>query len=155
MPSTLRSEKQFDTVDHSILLSKLSDQFSICGKALLFFTAYLSSRLQCVSINKHSSSLLSGVPQGSILGSIPFLLYINDMPKSVKNTFLLLFADDTSCSKPLSYPNVDCSLLQHDIDHIFNWTHDNHLFLHEDKNPPHSFPPNWPSPYNLNQLPCE
>ena len=123
--------KAFDTVDHSILLSKLSDQFSICGKALLFFTAYLSSRLQCVSINKHSSSLLP-VSSG-VLGPILFLLYINDMPKSVKNTCLLLFTDDTSCSKPVFDPNIDCSLLQQDIDHIFNWTHDNHLSLHEEK----------------------
>ena len=127
-------KKAFDSVDHSNLLSKLSDN-GLCGKARLFFVAYLSSRLQCVSINNHHSGLLpvmSGVPQGSILGPLLLLLYINDLPNSIRNSLLLIFADDTKLCMPISN-QTDWYLLQQDINSILSWSHDNHHRLHEDK----------------------
>jgi hypothetical protein len=97
--------KAFDSCDHGILLRKLSG-IRIRGAALNWFRDYLSNRKQFVSVNGASSSLrnvLLGVPQGSILGPILFLIYINDLPLcSLIKSFL--FADDTALAD--SGPNL-------------------------------------------------
>jgi hypothetical protein len=89
--------KAFDTVDHHILLKKLA-KLGVRGRELEWFNSYLSQRQQFVVINGHSSSLihiLLGVPQGSILGPLLFLVYINDLPNCSK-LLSFLFADDTT-----------------------------------------------------------
>ena len=98
--------KAFDTVDHKILLSKLQ-RMGVRGAELLWFQNYLTNRKQIVTINGSNSLLLSiliGVPQGSILGPLLFLIYINDLPLC-SELFALLFADDTTLL--LSGPNLD------------------------------------------------
>ena len=94
--------KAFDSVSHSKLLSKLKE-FGISGDLWNWFYCYLSDRMQCVRINNAISDLLaviSGVPQGSILGSMLFIIYINDLPSSITSSNIFLFADD---AKPFKH----------------------------------------------------
>ena len=115
--------KAFDSVPHNELLVKLW-QIGIRGKLWLWFKSYLSSRRQCVHINNFRSSLLpviSGVPQGSILGPLLFLIYVNDLPLSINSSSLLLFADDTKCLKSIDCLH-DCDLLQNDLSLLSDWS---------------------------------
>ena len=90
--------KAFDTVDHNILLKKL-EYYGIRGVCLDWFKIYLTVRKQYVTYNGIPSStklIQYGVPQGSILGPLMFLLYINDLPNVCKSADPILFADDTN-----------------------------------------------------------
>ena len=91
--------KAFDSVNHKILLAKL-EKYGIRGAAHDLFRSYLTNRWQYVKLNNTKSELMSidiGIPQGSILGPILFLLYINDLPNA-SNFFARIFADDTVLS---------------------------------------------------------
>ena len=91
-------KKAFDTVDHNILLSKLY-HYGIRGLVYDWFSSYLSSRFHTTAISNNISNkekCLCGVPQGSVLGPLLFLLYINDICVSSSKFSFYLFADDTS-----------------------------------------------------------
>ena len=93
-------KKAFDTIDHSILLQKL-EYYRIREEELKFFRSYLHNRRQCCIVNSHQSSfqtVLCGVPQGSILGPLLFIIYMNDLPKSIENGYVTMYADDTESS---------------------------------------------------------
>ena len=88
--------KAFDTVPHKRLLNKLN-YYGITGPTLQWINSFLSNRTQTVSVNGYHSSpanVISGVPQGSVLGPVLFLLYINDITDSI-NSNIRLFADDS------------------------------------------------------------
>ena len=90
--------KAFNTVDHDILLSKL-DRYGIRGHANNYFRSYLTNRQQYTFVNgaKSDTKIINfGVPQGSVLWPLYFLLYIDDIYRAVDDTIIRLFADDTS-----------------------------------------------------------
>ena len=114
--------KAFDSVSHRLLIHKLQF-FGFHSHLLNWFKAYLMGREQRVvvdSLNSDWLPVLLGVPQGSILGPMLFLCYINDMPSCTHNSTTALFADDSKCFRPIHSVN-DCLLLQKDIDSLYNW----------------------------------
>jgi hypothetical protein len=114
--------KAFDTVPHKRLIHKLR-AYGIRGKVLLWITAFLSNRRQKVVLRSGSSrweNVISGVPQGSILGPILFLLYVNDIPSIVSST-AKMFADDTKLYCPI-HDVGDCRTLQADLNKLTEWS---------------------------------
>ena len=127
--------KAFDTVNHSILLSKLN-HYGIRGQAFKLIESYLTDREQCVQLNESTSSMETikhGVPQGSILGPLLFLLYINDISNCSKVLNFYLFADDTT----IFFSHKNFAILEETINtelaHVSEWLIANKLSLNVGK----------------------
>lgn len=123
-------KKAFDKVNHEILLGKLAG----CGLSyslLMFFASYLNTRKFIVRFNGNTSgkfSANSGVPQGSNLGPLLFLLFINDLPSVLNTAKSLLYADDQKMFLKIR-SNQDCTELQKDINNLYHWSKKNKLPL--------------------------
>ena len=126
--------KAFDSVPHTELLLKLW-RIGITGRLWSWFRGYLSQRQHYVHIDNTSSPLLpvkSGVPQGSILGPLLFLIYINDLPECINYASCYLFADDSKVLKSIFTTN-DCSQLQMDLTSLEAWCNAWKLRLNQSK----------------------
>ena len=127
--------KAFDTLDHKILLDKLN-YYGIRGVALDWFCNYLSNRRQFVNIDGTSSGQLPiscGVPQGSILGPLLFLIYVNDLATVSKHAITILFADDTNLIYKASTYDELKLIIKSDLFKISDWFKANKLALNESK----------------------
>ena len=127
--------KAFDKVPHMRLAYKIQ-KYGITGNMLGWIKSFLSERIQYVNIksaNSPPAPVTSGIPQGSVLGPIPFVLYINDMPDVIhKDSFLYLFADDTKVFRKIE-TKQDVEKLQQDVDSLVKWSKDWLLWFHPDK----------------------
>lgn len=130
--------KAFDRVSHSKLLNKLSTQFMFSRAAVGLIQSYLTSRSQIVTTDGSYSNrieILSGVPQGSILGPLVFSLFINDLSSILRNCTVHMFADDVQInfySLDLSLQSM-ANLINDDLTRILAWSESNLLPINSSK----------------------
>ena len=133
--------KAFDTIDHSILLNKLK-YYGLKGSTLNLFQSYLSNRKQYTEIEDTTSTILPiqvAVPQGSILGPIFFIIYVNDLPQCSNKFDFIMYADDTTLSSTIdSFCDINSnasadSLINAEIDKVIEWLKINKLSLNKNK----------------------
>ena len=126
--------KAFDTIDHKILLDKLK-HYGFSDLSLKLLCSYLTNRKQFVSLDNTESNLLNihtGIPQGSILGPLLFIIYINDLPQSCSSFVPIIYADDTTLYTKINETNAELSINQ-ELEHINIWLRVNKLSLNAKK----------------------
>ena len=140
--------KAFDSVAHERLLIKL-EAIGIRGDLLNWIRSFLTGRTQCVRVEGETSGwqkVLSGIPQGSVLGPLLFVIFINDMPSVVKESICKLFADDCKLYRVIE--NEEDRNLQADVENLERWSKEWQLPFNETKckvmhfgrgNPQHSY----------------
>ena len=127
--------KAFDTIDHDTMLNKLQD-LAFSGSAVVWFRSYLTDRSQSVctdGVVSDPQSIAFGVPQGSLLGPLLFIIYINDLPSVVESCEIQLYADDTLLFFSSSSVSDIEDHLSEDLGHVINWLESSYLFLNYSK----------------------
>ena len=127
--------KAFDTVDHTLLIAKLKN-IGFSAPVINWFTSYLSSRTVVTSINNITSTpkpVTVGVPQGSILGPLLFLIFINDLPQCLKHCKSILYADDTLLYYAGRTENDLQVKINEDLNSLSQWLNNNLLTLNYEK----------------------
>lgn len=128
-------KRAFETIDRNHLLQKLKS-FGLRNKSFKWFESYLTGRTQRTKVNGIFSEAIPndlGVPQGSILGALAFILFINEMPRVVKSSFINLFADDTLLYVYGNNTNNMVTKLNEDLSRVYDWLSANKLKLNVDK----------------------
>ena len=126
--------KAFDTVDHGILLHKIKN-LGISGKLGIWISNFLQNRIQKVVIDGYKSQpspVVSGVPQGSVLGPSLFIIHLGDIGHDIQNSTVSSFADDTRIYKEIKNLQ-DVKDLQKDLHKIYKWSEENNLSLNGEK----------------------
>ena len=126
--------KAFDKVDHQVILKKLH-YYGIGGKVYYWIKQFLLERTQTVVVDGFHSLIalvISGVPQGTVLGPILFLIYINDLELAIQDSSTSSFADDTRISREIQLTE-DTEILQSDLNNVIDWSTSNNMELHEKK----------------------
>ena len=127
-----KSKKAFDTVSHDILLDKLK-HYGIWRIGLNWFTSYLKGRKQFISVNNINSDIYNlnhfGVPQGSVLGPLLFLIFKNDIHNALSKIIIKLFADDTNCFLSGLDFNELKSVVQYELISLMHWIQGNKLTI--------------------------
>lgn len=127
--------KAFDTINHSAIVDKLPN-YGVRGISQMWFANYLSCRMQKVSYQGSISSahkITCGVPQGSILGPLLFILYLNDSVKTITTCNILMYADDTVLFYSDKDPHVLQNNLQKDFNNLATWLTNNELIVNTKK----------------------
>ena len=122
--------KAFDTLNYDILMSKL-EYYGITGKENDLRRSYLTGRSKYVEVNGHKSSHLqisTGIPQGSVLGSLLFLIYINDLPNASNIFDMLMYADDTTLFCNMT-DTITVDVINEELSKICDWLDANKLSL--------------------------
>ena len=125
--------KAFDTVPHKRLLAKLSTM-GIRGNILAWIRGFLTDRKQRVSVNAETSGwtdVISGVPQGSVLGPLLFIMYVTDIPDALQN-YVSMFADDTKIYQAIDV-QTNSNNLQNDIERLQSWAQLMQMRFHPEK----------------------
>jgi exonuclease III len=128
-------KKAFDTINHQILLKKLY-HYGVRGNVYKWFDSYLKNRKQIVNLGNTNSNILNietGIPQGSIIGPLLFLVYVNDMVKSIKKGNIKMFADDTNIFYSGNSVMDMKSVIEKDLETLYEWLKVNKLSVNVKK----------------------
>ena len=124
--------KAFDKVDHRLLILKLK-RYSFHPNLVKWIESFLSNRFQRVIVGNaqsYKAPILSGVPQGTVLGPILFIIFINDLESRIEHSVVRFFADDTRVSKRIT-EEKDTVELQQDLEVVMKWSSESNMVQHE------------------------
>ena len=128
-------KKAFDTVNHDILIQKL-EHYGVQNKEIRWFRSYLTNRKQCCKVNGQLSdleSITTGVPQGSCLGPLLFIIYVNDLHFSLRHSDVNMYADDTSLSFSSKSIHLINECVNEDLGYHKSWLNAKKLSLNVTK----------------------